>query len=323
MKILFCANAFKSSMKILRELLPNHSISSCDMDKVEENLEEVEIAIPLMASLDRKIIEKSSFKLIQQYGVGLEGVDIEAASEKGIFVANVPSLNADSTAEHGIFLMLALARRYNETQRSMNDQMLGDPAGIGLAGKTIGIIGMGNVGRELVKRLKGFDVSIIAIKKNPSEELRKELGLDFLGGKEDLPYLLGKSDFVILCLPLTQQTRNFIGEEEFRKMKNSAYIINISRGPIIQYDALLSALKKGEIQGAGLDVFWNEPIDPKDPIFQHNVIATPHVAGWTDVSALRIGREVAKNILRIERGEIPENCVNLDRILKRISPKAS
>jgi len=97
-------------------------------------------------------------------------------------------------------------------------------------------------------------------------------------------------------------------------MKRSAYLINLSRGPIIQYDALLSALEEEKIQGAGLDVFWSEPIAPQDPLLRHNVIATPHVAGWTDVSASRIGEKVAKNILKIEKGEVPENCVNLDQI---------
>ena len=133
----------------------------------------------------------------------------------------------------------------------------------------------------------------------------KKLGMDWVGGIEDLKELLSRSDFVVLCLPMTSESRNLIDRNAFSSMKNEAFLINLSRGGLVERDALEDALSSGKIAGAGLDVFWEEPPDPNDPIFNYNVMATPHIAGSTDVSMRGIVKVVAENIRRLEKNLEP------------------
>ena len=301
----------------LKVLLPGHEIAICKKEKVRETLEGVQVIIPAHARIDEEVVKRGAFVLIQQFGVGLDSVDIDAATKHGVYVANVPSKgsgNSASVAEQAIFLMIALARRYPQCQKSVSAGIVGDPIGKALAGKTVGIIGLGNVGQDLVKRLKGFEVRLIGIEKESSESLRKELDLEFLGVREDLDYFLKASDFVVLCAILTEETRNIIGKNELQKMKPTSFLVNVARGGLINKEALGWALKEGVIAGAGLDVFWEEPIDPNDSLFNYNVIATPHIAGVTDISYDGVAKAVVENIKRIERGEPLLNCINVDKV---------
>jgi phosphoglycerate dehydrogenase-like enzyme len=314
MKILFCAEAFKPAVERLRALLPGYEIAVCKKkEDVKDNLTGVQVVIPAHARIDEEVVQRGNFGLIQQFGVGLETVDTQAATKHGVYVANVPSKgsgNSASVAEQAIFLMMALARAYPQCQQSVRAGIVGSPIGRALAGKTVGVIGLGNVGRDLVQRLRGFDVKIIGIEKERSEPLRKELGLGFLGVREDLDYFLSVSDFVVLCAVLTDETKHIIAKSEFQKMKPTSFLINVARGGLIHKEALEWALKEGVIAGVGLDVFWEEPIDPNDPLLNYNVIATPHIAGVTDISYDGIAKEVVENIKRMERGEPVLNCVN-------------
>ena len=317
MKILFCTDAFKPGVERLKVLLPGYEIAICKKEEVRENLEGVQVIIPAHAKIDEAVLKRGGFILIQQFGVGLDSVDINAATKHGVYVANVPSKgsgNSASVAEQAIFLMIALARRYPQCQKSVSAGIVGDPIGRALAGKTVGIIGLGNVGQDLVKRLKGFEVRLIGIEKESSESLRKELDLEFLGVREDLDYFLKASDFVVLCAILTEETRNIIGKNELQKMKPTSFLVNVARGGLINKEALGWALKEGVIAGAGLDVFWEEPIDPNDSLFNYNVIATPHIAGVTDISYDGVAKAVVENIKRMERGEPLLNCINVDKV---------
>jgi len=317
MKILFCTDAFKPGVERLKALLPEYEITICKKEEVRENLEGVQVIIPAHARIDEEVVKRGAFGLIQQFGVGLDSVDINAATKYGVYVANVPSKgsgNSASVAEQAIFLMIALARRYPQCQKSVSAGIVGEPIGRALAGKTVGIIGLGNVGQDLVKRLKGFEVKLIGIEKESSESLRKELGLEFLGVREDLDYFLKVSDFVVLCAILTEETRNIIGKSELQKMKPTSFLVNVARGGLIEKEALGWALKDGVIAGAGLDVFWEEPIDPNDSLLRYNVIATPHIAGVTDISYDGVARAVVENIRRTERGEPLLNCINVDKV---------
>ena len=317
MKILFCTDAFKPGVERLKALLPGYEITVCRKEEVRENLEGVQVIIPAHAKIDEAVLKRGGFVLIQQFGVGLDSVDIDAATKHGVYVANVPSKgsgNSASVAEQAIFLMIALARRYPQCQKSVSAGIVGDPIGRALAGKTVGIIGLGNVGQDLVKRLKGFEVRLIGIEKESSESLRKELDLEFLGVREDLDYFLKASDFVVLCAILTEETRNIIGKNELQKMKPTSFLVNVARGGLINKEALGWALKEGVIAGAGLDVFWEEPIDPNDSLFNYNVIATPHIAGVTDISYDGVAKAVVENIKRMERGEPLLNCINVDKV---------
>ncbi len=265
------------------------------------------MAIPLMATLDAQLLERGKqLRLIQQFGVGLEGVDLEAARTMGIEVANVPSEqtgNAVSVAEWVLLLMLALARDYPGQANSIEQRRLGIPVGKTLYGKLAAIVGLGNLGAAIAERLKALGMQVWGIKKRPELSTASSSVIDFLGGLRDLGKVLTSADFVILTVPLRAETQSLIGRAELARMKPSAFLVNVARGPVVSYDALIWALENKVIAGAGLDVFWSEPVAPDDPIFNHNVIASPHIAGVTDYSMEQIARRVAQNIHRVRMNQ--------------------
>ncbi len=312
MRILFAAHqdAWGGLLAKLKPLFPHHEFVASGRFAVD-TLKGFDVLIPTMTSITRDILRQADrLRLIQQCGAGLEGVDIQAAREMNIWVANVPtdiSGNADSVAELGIYLMIGLSRDFRGMSQSLENRRMGTPLGRALGGKTVGLIGLGGIGRALAKRLKTFDVRLIGIKRNDPEKAREELGLEWAGTPRDLRELLSRSDFVVLCLPVTEESRHMIGREAFAVMKRDAFLINLARGGLVDRRALEEALASGLIRGAGLDVFWEEPPDPADPIFRHNVLATPHIAGSTDRSMQGILEVVAENIRRLEANMVPHH----------------
>ena len=312
MNILFAApeNAWGGFLGMVRQQLPAHHFTATGEFTIQR-LAGVDVLIPTMCPITRETLaDADRLKLIQQCGSGLEGVDITAATDKGIFVANVPtgsSGNADSVAELGIYLMIGLLRDVRGMAQSLANKNMGQPQGRALGGRTIGIVGLGGIGQALIKRLKGFDVRIIGIKNHHPQEAKAALGLAWVGGPNQLPELLSESDVVFLCLPATPASLGMINRETLACMKSDAFLINLSRGGLVDRNALEWALFSGTIAGAGLDVFWEEPPDPGDPIFNLNVLATPHVAGSTDRSMQGIVAGVVENIQRLEAGLPPHN----------------
>jgi len=310
MKILFAApeNAWGGFLGLIRAELPEHHCETTGRFAVD-TLKGFDVLIPTMCSVSQELLETGDqLRLIQQCGSGLEMVDLNAAQRCNIQVANVPtdiSGNADSVAELGIYMIIGLSRDVREMSKSLADKSMGQPQGRALNGRTIGLIGLGGIGRALVKRLKAFGVHLIGIKRYNPEDAMEKLGMDWVGGIEDLKELLSRSDFVILCLPVTPESRNLIDHNAFSFMKNGAFLINLSRGGLVDRDALENALASRKIAGAGLDVFWEEPPDPNDPIFNYNIMATPHIAGSTDVSMRGIVKVVAENIRRLEKNLKP------------------
>jgi glyoxylate reductase len=192
-------------------------------------------------------------------------------------------LNAVAVAEHAMSLMLSLAKnvvKHDRELRGAHGWYTQRVPSISLRGKTLGIVGLGSIGIEICKRAKAFGMKVIAVKRNPSEELKIKLGIDFLGSQADLHRILRQSDFVVLSVVLTPETRRTIGEKELRMMKRTANLVNISRGEVIDQEALVKILEERAIAGAGLDVFEVEPINPDNPLLKlENVVLTPHVAG--------------------------------------------
>ena len=168
----------------------------------------------------------------------------------------------------------------------------------------IAILAVG-IGTALVRRLRAFDMKLLGIRRHDPLRAREELGLDWSGGPEELHELLRNSDYVVLCVPHSGVTDRMMNAGTFSSMKKGAFLINLARGGLVDRQALEEALRTGMIAGAGLDVFWEEPPDPADPIFAYNVLATPHIAGSTDVSMQGIVSAVAGNIERTARGETP------------------
>ncbi|MCF8128349.1 MAG: 2-hydroxyacid dehydrogenase [Deltaproteobacteria bacterium] len=312
MKILFAApeNAWGGFLGMLRSKIPHHDFEATGQFRVE-SLAGAHVLIPTMALITKEILQtQDRLQLIQQCGSGLESVDVAAAKEMGIKVANVPtdiSGNADSVAELAIYLMIGISRKVHEAEKRLKKGLMGEPQGMALRGRTVGIVGLGGIGRALVKRLKPFGVRILGLKRRDPALSKDTLGLDWAGGPEQLHEMLSRSDYVVLCLPVTPDSINLMDYEAFAAMKPGSFLINVSRGGLVNRDALAQALSKHVIAGAGLDVFWQEPPDPEDPIFEHNIITTPHIAGCTDDSMRGIVAGVSENITRIERGEQPLN----------------
>ena len=296
---------------MVTEQLPQHRFRATGGFRVD-SLAGMDVLIPTMCPITREVLaDADRLQLIQQCGSGLEGIDIAAAVEKDIYVANVPTAtsgNADSVAEIGIYQMIGLHRDVRRMAQSMRSKKMGQPQGRALRGKTMGIVGLGGIGRALVQRLKGFGVRIIGIKRDNPEAAKADLGLDWAGESKQLPELLAQSDVVFLCLPVTPASAGIMNRQALARMKPGAYLINLSRGALVERDALEWALSSGVIAGAGLDVFWEEPPDPDDPIFRLNVLATPHIGGSTDLSMQGIVAGVVENIRRLEAGKKPLNC---------------
>lgn len=311
MRIYFCREGLTVIMNILQRELPDDEVLACAPNQVVETARNADVLIPTVSPIPAAAFDPPRVRLVQQYGAGLDTVDIPAATRAGVYVANVPSAgtgNAESVAELSILFMLALARKYPQTQESLRQRKLGAPMGQTLKGRAAAIIGFGGIGQELAKRLAGFEMKVLAVSRRGPKP--GDVPVDFHGAAETLHDVLRQADFVIVAPPLNDDTRSLIGQAEFACMKPTAFLINVARGPVVAYDALLAALKDGRIAGAGLDVFWQEPFDPTDPIFSYNVIATPHVGGATDLSLQGIAKKVAENINRVRRGEMPLNCVN-------------
>jgi phosphoglycerate dehydrogenase-like enzyme len=262
----------------------------------------------------REVIESAPrLRLIQRPGVHVEAVDIEHASTRGIAVCNVPATlthGGEDVAEHVMFLALALAKRYREALASLAARRIGLPSTHVLRGKVLGLVGLGRTGSAVVGMARGFGMRVWAVKRTVNESMRKAMGLEWLKTPDYLPELLRQSDFVSLHVPLNQQTTGLIGPAEIALMKPSAFLINVARGRVVDRAALLAALREHRLAGAGLDVFWDEPIDPDDPLLGlPNVIATPHVANMTVETIETIARVSADNIRRVRAGLSPMHQV--------------
>ncbi|MHA7880982.1 MAG: 2-hydroxyacid dehydrogenase [Saccharospirillum sp.] len=307
MKVLFAApeDAWGGILKRFRSHLPEVTFTASGFNPA--TLAGFDVVIPTMSRIDAGLLQTANrLKLVQQIGAGLEAVDLEAAEQKGVAVANVPtdvSGNADSVAEMVIYFMLALMRRTSEHLSQRQNRRLGVPVGRSLMGATVGIVGFGAIGQAVSRRLSGFGVRKVAIKRDPAPSLATEHGLDWLAGSDQLPRLLAESDLVVLTLPDTQQTHHLINNESLELMKAGSYLINVGRGGLVAREALHHALETGHLAGAALDVFWQEPPDPEDPIFRLNLLTSPHVAGLSDRSVEGIMRGAADNIQRLMSGE--------------------
>jgi phosphoglycerate dehydrogenase-like enzyme len=290
-------------------MLPGHTVVSCPASEVAGNLSGVDVVIPSVAKISADIIEKGTFGFIQQLGIGLDPVDIPAATKSGVWVAPVPgagSGNAESVAELAIMFILGLMRHYEEGHANVMKGVFFKPTGKSLLGKTICIFGTGDIGTAIAQRLAPFGVKLKGVRRSATSTP----GFDQVLSFNDLAAALADSDVVVLALPETAETKKMINKETLAMMKPGAYLVNIARGGIIDTDALVDALKSGHIAGAGIDVFTEEPFNPSHALLQLNVMATPHIGGNTDVSAHGITSVIAENVKRYAAGEVPLHIVN-------------
>lgn len=256
--------------------------------------------------VDREILDHSpKLQIICRAGVGLDNIDVNYAKEKGVQVFNVPGGNASSVAEHTITLLLALAKGlffYDRKTRIGEWNARYSYKALEVAGKILGFVGFGTIGREVARLALNFGMQIIFYDPFVNEDAFPQ-GVQ----KTDLHELLAQSDFVSLHVPLNPKTHHLIGEKELEVMKREAFLINVSRGAVIDEKALIQILNKGQIAGAALDVFQDEPLPQNHPLsFMENVILTPHVAGLTKESVERVAIQAVETVIRFfieKRGE--------------------
>jgi len=289
-----------------------HELLVFDHDApVSPQFEGVEVVIDFGGSIGTHSMadEAKSVKLWQILGTGFDHFDLNYWRGKGIPVANCPGVfTGIPLAECAVMFILLLARRWHESQVSLQEKVLCMPVGEELEDRQLGLVGFGASARELARRVRpfGMKVSVVDVRDIPLEE-QKEFGLDFAGKPQDLDSLVSESDYLSIHLPLNQETRHIIDDRRLRLMKKSACLINVARGALVDEKALYAALVEGRLAGAGLDVFSDEPADPESALLKlPNVVATPHLAGVTTGTSRRRAACAAENVDRIAAGLEPQ-----------------
>jgi phosphoglycerate dehydrogenase-like enzyme len=257
--------------------------------------------------IDRAALQCADrLKVIARYGVGVDSVDLLAAQEKNIIVTNTPGANSVSVAELTLALLLALARQIPEAVAATHQGRFPRLSGVSLEGKTIGIVGLGAIGKQLARRLSGFDCHLLAYEPYPDSAFAREYQVELVG----MDQLLCQSDFVSLHLPLLRETRGMVDASFLARMKKGAYLVNTARGELVDEAALLGALQSGQLKGAALDALAQEPPDPAHPLLGlPQVIATPHLGAQTDGATNTMGWMAFQDCLSVLRGEEPAHRV--------------
>ena len=252
-----------------------------------------------------------NFKVVSNIAVGYNNIDWKAATELGIAVSNTPGVLDDTTADFTWALLMAVARRVVEAdkyfrQKTWKGWGIMQFLGSDVYGKTLGVVGLGRIGRVVAKRAKSFDMKVLYTDVVRFEDLEKELGLQYVN-KETI---LKESDYVTLHVPLIPETKHYIGAKELEMMKETAYLINASRGPVVDEKALVKALQEKKIAGAGLDVFEMEPKAESELYEMNNVVLAPHIASASIETRTKMATMAAENVIAGVKGLKPPNCVN-------------
>jgi D-3-phosphoglycerate dehydrogenase len=295
-------------LKDIAEVVTNFTISKEELIDVIKDFDA--IIVRSRTKVTREVIEASNkLKVIARAGVGVDNVDVQTATERGVMVINAPESTSITVAEHTMGLILALSRKIAIADNSVKNGKWEKSRfmGIELNGKTLGVIGMGRIGSQVVTRSKAFGMETLVYDPYITEKTASELGVTVV----DLETLIKKSDVMTIHVPLTSETKHLIAREQLEMMKNNAFLVNCARGGIINEDDLYEALATGKIRGAGLDVFENEP--PKDsPLLRlDNVVLTPHIAASTSEAQRDAAIIVANEIKKVFMEQSPKNVINM------------
>ncbi len=285
-----------------------------------EKAKEVDALTPLLTDrIDCNLLSQAkNLRIVAQLAVGYDNIDVECATRLGIYVTNTPGVLTEATAELTWALILSVARRIVEadhyvrwgewyrTKTGWHPLMM---LGVELKGKTLGIIGLGRIGRRVAEIGKAFGMRIIYYDRHRDENVEKTLGVEY----RSLDEVLSESDIVTIHVPLTKETYHMINEERLKKMKRTAILINTARGAVIDTNALVKALREGWIAGAGLDVFEEEPLPPNHPLTAFkNVVLLPHIGSATTEARHAMAELVAENLIAFYHGREPPTLVNKD-----------
>ncbi len=285
--------------EVVRELSPDHAAR---YDAIYVNMARTPAAV--VARDDCRL------RVVARHGVGYDSVDVGAMTKAGVIVTHTPMPMPRPVATIALTFILALAGKLvlkDRLTRSQRWDERMDHMGMGLTGRTLGVVGAGRIGKELLRMARTFDLRLLAC-----DPYVDAVELGYLGARKvDLPTLLRESDFIVAIPLLNDETRHLVGAAEFAQMKRSAYFINVSRGPVVDEAALIDALREGRIAGAGLDVFEQEPVDPANPLLaMDNVIVTPHSLCWTDECFHNMATTGLQSIVDALAGRVPQFVVD-------------
>lgn len=305
MKFAMTQAVCQEGLDLIKDTAEIYVANNQDPNNFLDEMKDTDALIVRIGKCDAKAIEQSpNLKVIGRTGVGYDSVDVKAATELGIPVVITPGANNRSVAEHTVAMIFALSKNLYEGQSEMtkgNWEIRGAKKAFDLEGKTVGIIGLGAIGREVLKICKGCGMKIAGFDPFMGREQIENMDADYFS---DYRELLKVSDIVTLHVPLSEETKDMISEAEFKLMKPTALIVNCSRGGIINENDLCEALSKGVIAGAGTDVFCDEPPKPDDPLLNTpNLIVSPHSAAQTREAVIKMATMCVEGCLAVLRGE--------------------
>ena len=328
MKVVVAESIDNSGLNILSEL--GYEVEVLYNSTEAELLESIKTANGLIVrsgtDVTKKLIEMApDLIIIGRAGVGVDNIDIDAASDNGVIVVNSPEGNIKAAAEHTIAMTFAIARKIPQAHISLNDGNWAkkDFIGLELSGKTAGIVGLGRVGQEVAKKFISLGMKIVAFDPYISQERADQLGISLL----DLSDCLTQADILTIHTPLTPDTKNLIGKKELEKL-SPGYLINCARGGIVDEFALADAVSNGIISGAAIDVFSEEPISPENPLIGvKNIVVTPHLGASTGAAQENVSLDITKQIIAAFNGEPVSNAINAPSVdevtFSKISPYIS
>ena len=313
-----------ADIETAHEVVRNRKDRPLPREQLLEQIEEKDGLLCMITdTVDTKLLQRApGLKIIANYGVGFNNIDVGAATDRGIPVTNTPGVLTAATADITFALILAAGRRVVEGDRYTREGRFQFWAplhflGSEINGKTLGIIGMGRIGKAVAQRAAGFDMEILYTGRS---RLPAAAESRYKAAYTDMDTLLARSDFISLHVPLNEQTRHLIDANAINRMRPEAFLINTSRGPVIDEAALCEALKTGRIRGAGLDVYENEPAITPGLLELDNVVLLPHVGSATIETRTKMARMAADNLLAGLSGQKPPNCLNWDTLCDKRPP---
>lgn len=278
------------------------------LDALEPHLAETVALIVAFTEVNETLLAKApNLKIVCKHGVGVDNIDLDATRARNIYVSNVPDANKHAVADFAFALILNSARQVTQAATETRAGRWPRIFATDVYGKTLGIIGLGNIGKQVALRAKGFNMQVIAFDFYPDEKFAAEHGIEFVS----MDQLTEASDFITLHTPLTDETRNLFDGARIQRMKKSAFLINVSRGGVVNEQDLFHALQDNVIAGAAADVFEQEPLETHPLFTLPNFIPTSHIAGYTDGAISAIGERCVAQILKcVKQGERPLNVMN-------------
>ncbi|GLO66953.1 MULTISPECIES: phosphoglycerate dehydrogenase [Oceanobacillus] len=291
---------FIEKIKMLGNITILYTDNGIDKEKLKQEVKEIEVIVVAVVPIDKEIIDAApKLKYIMKFGAGYDNIDFRYAREKGIPVTNTPGQNADAVADHAFGLMLATARQISSKNEELRNGHWELSMGMEIFQKKLGIIGFGAIGQAIAQRATGFQMDVLAYGTYQNQTIADRLNVKFV----DLYTLLSESDIVVVSTTLRKENYQLINAKTLNEMKEDALFINVSRGPLVDEDALYEALKNGNIKGAGLDVFVEEPSN--HPLLTlPNTTVTPHIGAATNEAIKRTGNVALENLQRF-KDDIP------------------